>query len=593
MKYIMRHTMLKANYLFACCCLLALPVSGQQRKADSLRIGQLLDSMPAISNSNTDSAMGLVDTVMALAKRHGLKNSEVAALINKGILFKIQGNYDSAAFYHVYARNVAAQLRDTISMVRAYVNIGLVYELQRRYDLALQSYQDAERLLKPTDTLSYAKLYNNMGIAYKKAGDIDKGLTYYQKSARLNEAIGNSRDLALNYNNMAIIYRDRKEYGKALTNFHKALKINEALGSKVAMASNYINLSSLYGMQDNYALALDATEKAYELAGSVNAKREMADALHNMEMSYAGMGDYKSAYEKATEYYLLKDSLLNERTTAAIAELDKKYNKAKQEQTIATLEKNRTLQTAALGRQRNTLIWMSATLILVVVFSVFTYRNLLNNKKHSQALAQKNNRIETLIRELHHRVKNNMQVVSSLLSLQSLRMEEGKAKEAVAEGQRRMEAMALIHQKLYQQEAMTWVDMKAYVSELVQHLIDGYGTSLIELKIEADDIELDIDTAVPLGLIINELITNSLKYGIGRAAGDKLFVGLYDLPSAYQLTLADNGPGFPDGFNIATTGSFGLKLVNTLVRQLRATITWRDHAGAAFEVFVPKLKRPA
>lgn len=167
-------------------------------------------------------------------------------------------------------------------------------------------------------------------------------------------------------------------------------------------------------------------------------------------------------------------------------------------------------------------------------------------------------------------------------------MEEGEAKQAVAEGQHRVESMALIHQKLYQHEDITGVAMNAYINELIQHLVDGYGASGVELKVEVDEVLMDIDTAVPLGLIINELVTNSLKYGMGKRGGDRLYVGFYNRLGFYQLILADNGPGLPDGFNITDSPSFGLKLVSELVRQLRATIKWRGRAGAVFELTIPK-----
>jgi two-component sensor histidine kinase len=182
---------------------------------------------------------------------------------------------------------------------------------------------------------------------------------------------------------------------------------------------------------------------------------------------------------------------------------------------------------------------------------------------------------ETLLKEVHHRVKNNLQTVSSLLSLQSRNLEDPKVKAILKSTQNRVISMAMVHEMLYMRKDIAHIEYKSYVQELGEYLIKSIKgiENNVKLKIDIPEIKLGIDTAIPLGLLINEALTNSLKYGIKDDQGGEIYVDLKkEHDEAYVLSIGDNGIGFPDTITYKNTRSLGLKLINNLTRQLRGTI---------------------
>lgn len=222
--------------------------------------------------------------------------------------------------------------------------------------------------------------------------------------------------------------------------------------------------------------------------------------------------------------------------------------------------------------------------LLSVLFSVYLIggvfgKNLLHSHhdlyKTKNALEEKINEKETLLKEVHHRVKNNLQTVSSLLSLQSRNATDAATKDLLKSSQNRVISMAMVHEMLYMREDISKIGYKSYVQELAEYLVRSIkGTSSnITLDIDIPDVKLNIDTAVPLGLLINEAITNALKYGIVDDSQGHIFIKLRKSETdEYLLNIGDTGVGYSETINHKTTKSLGLKLIHNLARQLRGSI---------------------
>jgi two-component sensor histidine kinase len=184
---------------------------------------------------------------------------------------------------------------------------------------------------------------------------------------------------------------------------------------------------------------------------------------------------------------------------------------------------------------------------------------------------------ETLLREVHHRVKNNLQTVSSLLSLQSRSIEDKKIKSLIKSSQNRVISMAMVHEMLYMRDDyLSKIEYKAYVQELSQYLVRSVkgNKNNVKLNIDIADIKLGIDTAIPLGLLINEAITNALKYGIKDDMEGIIHIELkQENEKGFILNIGDNGDGFPESITPQTSKSLGLKLIHNLARQLKGSIT--------------------
>jgi len=194
---------------------------------------------------------------------------------------------------------------------------------------------------------------------------------------------------------------------------------------------------------------------------------------------------------------------------------------------------------------------------------------------------------ETMLREIHHRVKNNMQVMSSLLSLQSRSVTNPDISKLLQENQDRIQSMALLHEILYQSEDLATVDFSKYVRRVVDHLFRSYAADnrQIRLRTELEPVGLELDDALPSGLLISEVISNSLKHGFpgGRDGGIRILLRRKSATTV-TLTLSDNGVGLPDQLDWTTSRSLGLRLVRALAEQLRANLEIRSQGGTEVRV---------
>jgi len=203
-------------------------------------------------------------------------------------------------------------------------------------------------------------------------------------------------------------------------------------------------------------------------------------------------------------------------------------------------------------------------------------------QKISRSLKEK----ELLLKEIHHRVKNNLQVVSSLLKLQSGYVKDESSLDLLIDSQNRIRSMALVHQKLYQSKDFSEIDFSEYLKQLTEHLLHVFKSRQGDIKIavEAANVNLSIDLAIPCGLILNELISNSLKYAFPPGNKGIITIKFKYQESGYEIIVSDNGIGFPEDINYRDTKSLGLQLVNTLVGQIEGTITMKVSSGTEFTI---------
>lgn len=215
-------------------------------------------------------------------------------------------------------------------------------------------------------------------------------------------------------------------------------------------------------------------------------------------------------------------------------------------------------------------------------------------KEHEKEIKKSLKEKEILLKEIHHRVKNNMQIVSSLLNLQAGYIKDKKAVNALKECQGRIMSMAMIHENLYRSDILTGIKFKDYLNFLIKNIFHTHNISLesFNVNIYADDIVLDIDTAIPCGLIINELVTNSLIHAFPEIDKGELTIQMEQEHDEYYLKVADNGIGIPSKLDINNTTTLGLLLVNSLVGQLEGKLEVSRNQGTTFLISFKKLEYP-
>ncbi len=454
-----------------------------------------------------------------------------------------QGRKEDALEYAKKTIAICEENNFTEELVYAYTAAGdatialgdnqLAYEY---FDKALTSAQALE-----FNPMSLSDFYNNHGNANKRLGRYQEALKDYKEAQRLAQESNYQNAINAVGANLGEVNLLLGNYKEALPYQLETIRLLENSGDLPNLPENYMHLSTTYEMLENYPLALEFQKKARIMGDSISA----AESDRNM------------------------------------SELLTQYETGKKEATIFT-------QTQKIEQQRKTQILyiFLATLLAIVVFGMFFTMKSIRKKRKALSvlnieLDAKNKQNELLLKEIHHRVKNNLEMVKSLIALQSAKLEDGASKEAMLASQNRVQSMGIIHQKLYQGENLGSIEMKDYFVNLGEGVLDTFNAEdKVKIECAMDNLNLDVDTAVPIGLIVNELLTNALKYAFPEGVKGRISISLTKKENELLLKVSDNGVGKIEGSKPKGTG-FGTQLIQLLTQQLNGTISEDYKNGTA------------
>jgi len=362
----------------------------------------------------------------------------------------------------------------------------------------------------------------------------------------------------------------------------QALAIRIKTNDKIGQVNTRINLADAYLQQDRLDAADRELKVAEAMATSLELLEQLKDIYHLKMVLHKKRHDPGAALAYSERLMVVKDSILNREKAQSLAEMQTRYESLKKEDRIALLEKEGLLRAVQLERNALLIRMLGVAIVLVLIIVALVYHNfrvVRRNKKH----------IELLLRELHHRVKNNLQILSSLLSLQSQQLTDDTAIRAVKSSESRINAMALIHRKLYTVDQNRTVDIKEYITELIQYLVYSYGyhEKNFKLDLEIKEISIDVDKAIPLGLILNELISNAFKHAYANQPNPHLAVNLaFPEVNALNIQIRDNGAGIP-AVDEKQRKTFGMKIVHTLIKELKGSVNVKSDNGTTYELNIP------
>jgi two-component sensor histidine kinase len=494
---------------------------------------------------------------------------------------------------------LAAQKYETIGKVEgtgmAYSQIGTIYLLQGNRELAISYMNKALSVHKEIGAYdSYADDLNNLGEIYRLNNQYWLALQNFTEAIAIFRKNNDSINIAYVSGNIGLVYAAINQMDSANFYLSAATEILNQKGDFYPIAVYLIEIANIYLKQGNSIEALEKAKEALALSERENFKEQNRDANKLLSDIYVRGNDYEKAFFALNEYYKSRDSISNSKIVSDMAEMRTEYEVSKKETEIKGLQAVNTLRNRiSFGLGIGFLLVTLLTIILVRMNKKVRITNRLLTIQKAE-VEQKNEIIrtsliekETLLKEIHHRVKNNLQIISSLLNLQSQNVKNRKAIEAFSESQRRLHSIALVHQKLYQNDNLARINVKEYLEDLVEtiHLSFYSKAKSISYHINIADVNLDVDTAVPLGLIINELVTNAYKYAFNTANEGTLTIVLNrEEEHLYRLIVRDNGHGLPENLNMDETESLGLKLVSILVKQLEGTIKVKSNNGAEFSI---------
>ena len=260
------------------------------------------------------------------------------------------------------------------------------------------------------------------------------------------------------------------------------------------------------------------------------------------------------------------------------------------------LQNRKTIETVLMGGDSSqTNVEMSISLVRFgdAFYTVMVAHDITERKIFEDALKSSLQEKEVLIKEIHHRVKNNMQIISSLLNLQKQYVNDEEAVNVLKESQNRVKSMAMIHEKLYKSRNFSEINFADYMRSLVSDLFYSYGvdSNRIKTTILLDEVMMGLETAIPCGLIISELVTNTLKYAFPNQEQGEFKIELHSSSDGfYHLIISDDGVGIPENIDFNETGTLGLQLVNSLVNQLEGTIELTRKVGTEFKIKFKELE---
>ncbi|ESU20223.1 hypothetical protein FEDK69T_27350 [Flavobacterium enshiense DK69] len=483
----------------------------------------------------------------------------------------------------------------------SYSNKSGLYARLFLYDKAiLQLKSEIKEILKnpKRDSLIVPSAYNSLGYYFFKNNQIDSAYHYYNLSLQKAETALKKNDFG-NYNalsglvkgNIGLLKMKQGDYKAAvpllMEDISVGIKIKDN-NNNDGIVKTIIYLSTCNIKLKNYSEAQKNIELAEQQILSKGISPETRVAYYRTKAELLKAQNKKDeAYTYNEKAFNLSDSINSKKQRLLLAGNEILYQLEEKDNLI---EK----QQSDINAKEKGILYIVATALGIILMTTLLYLN--NSRKKQKEIQQKNDEIlaknetikeslvekEMLLKEIHHRVKNNLQIISGILELQNLNIRDENAKVILKEGQSRIQSIALIHKTLYQSENFSKVRFQNYLSELIQAIQIAYNSNTkINIDVEANEIELGINTAIPLSLIINEIVTNCFRHAFKNKESGNITINLTKKNDIYTLIIKDNGVGLPVDFDPKKLQSIGFDLILGLTRQLEGSVDWKDENGTS------------
>jgi two-component sensor histidine kinase len=568
---------------------------------------------------------------LELAEKYNMQKGKCWMAL--GNIFSEQKNIAEARKYTLKAlEDFKQQKRENSDVARAYAFLARYYFEESDFENAIATYQLSYE--------TYKKLNNVYGIRVTlyNLAEISIKIKEYDKAENYLAEILNNTNAAKDALLLSFINKLRFSLTLQKKNYKEALTICKEILDYAVKEKNIVDIKAAY---DKYYQVYTATKDTINAYLTIEKISVLKDSIYNTSIA-KNTAELVKKYEtekkeqqiifldkenklskerldketqlglllksenllkenKLQQELLLKEALERENALQNV-ELEQKQtiqqglereNKLKNTELNKETELNKTLQTQnglMLENSKNETIirWlMIAALIGFTALGINYYRSYRRQKLDNLQIAKQAEDLKTLMKEVHHRVKNNLQLIVAMLRMQHRTIEDKAAIDALVNSENRLHAIAMVHEKLYKTENITSVLLKDYLQELIDVLAVQYhkASKPVQFKI-VDNTELSttLDTAIPVGLIVNELVTNSLKYAFTNIEHGEIKLEISRIDNKYQLSIKDNGIGLPNGHLPETPNTLGLRLVNLFTDQLNGSLQYSSNKGACFTI---------
>lgn len=509
--------------------------------------------------------------------------------------------------------NLYSKVFDCNNQINSLIKEGVDYPLwsyniQSRLYLQLQQYDKAIPQLKSEisfllqnkkrDSLIIPSAYNDLGYYYSLVNKNDSAIYFFNKSHQLTlknkkyiDSVSYKSLLVNTQENIANSYLHQNEYDKAI---NQILLINNQFDlnkENPNYLSRQIMLADAYLGKNDFKKVKSLIDEIHQLCcfNIISLRIQFLNLKHSY---YKKTGNDKLAYENLLLIKKYNDSISDLQQQKLLKSTELNYVIEENEREV--LEKNKIIKEKEDTIFTTTIVALSVFLAISFLFVRINRKKRFEIEKMNSSIAQKNTQIEAslkekeiLLKEIRHRVKNNLQIISGILDIQNFNIKEPEIKAILNEGQNRIQSIALLHKTMYQNQNFNAVDFEQYLNELITHSKQSnYSLNKnIDIDVKVDSVQLEIDYAVPLGLIINELINNAYKHAFNDTKNGSIIIKLVELKkNNYSLLFKDNGIGFPENFDINKLNSVGFELINGLTKQLNGKLSISNDNGAIIQI---------
>lgn len=557
------------------------------------------------NNENADEALDYLNKSLLIYK--SIKFKELQGTYNFICQVYIQkANYEEALRNGLLAEKTALAMQDnSLQMSSIYSNLGMVYYYLRQNEKALEYWEKAIAIAKKHNDNGYVRTIANnistMLIRQRKFEEAIKFIKEYKAKYPIEDQDFEMRENYIIFSTYTML----KQFENASIYYEKLVKHYGENAEKNSNRLSLLRSYSFYHYQTKRYNDFYRTAKLLDSFATLAGNNMIRSENHLVWFKAdSTQGYFKEAIKHYQLYKSLSDSVFKGEKSKQINSLQVEFDTEKKDKNIEYLTQQGKLQEIQIHNDTIVRYVFIGSVIVLVIFIGLLYNSFRLKKRSNKKLELKRNQIdeqneqlkklltekEWLLKEIHHRVKNNLQIVISLLNTQSAYLDNEDALLAIQNSQHRMHAMSLIHQKLYQSNNLASIDMSWYIYELVNYMKECFGTEKrINFVLETEKVYLDVAQAVPLGLIINEAINNTIKYAFPNDLKGNVLVSLKNSGgNQYKLIISDNGIGLSENFNIDETDSLGMNLMRGLSDQLDGSFDLQQKNGLTIEITFTK-----
>jgi len=563
-----------------------------QEKNDTARLGRLMRM--STNKLSPKQKIKLYEAVLSDALALKIDSTALQAYMIIGANYRPLDDYPMALKNFLIALSIAEKNNDYARQAEIYTNVAGLYafnNISADLDKATE-YVNKGLAIARKYKLEAAEitLMGKLAIIYKMKKEFGKAIETFKAAIAKAAVVDKLTELEF-IANLGVVYKNIKQYDSAMAQYKTGLAVANQLSDDFGIMVIVDNMANLYYEMGQYpqsiTMALDAINRSYK-EDFATVRIDMYGCLKKI---YEKQGNYKEAFIYTEKLMAVKDSVFDKEKSAQLKDMEEKYQTELKDKQI-----NQQQGQISFNKNLNIILGSGALVLLFTAGLIYismrkTARLNRTISKQRDELAKQSNTLSVMMKELHHRVKNNLQIVSSLLNLQSMRLSDEDAVKAVKESRERVQAMSLIHQRLYQTDDITGINMHEYIRDLADFLAASYGYHPDDIVINLDIEEkmVDVDKALPIGLILNELLTNAFKYAYEGIKRPRLDISFKNAGNNITLTVKDNGKGInPASWNRPQTGSFGRQLVKALCGQLRAKEHLEVADGSIFTFTIPQ-----